>query len=62
MRTAHLDQLCRLIMSFVCLITSQCGFTAIMRAASNGHKDVVEILLRAGADLRLQDIVSLSSA
>ncbi|XP_067661962.1 ankyrin repeat domain-containing protein 50-like [Haliotis asinina] len=33
----------------------QCGRTAVMLAAENGHKDVVELLVDKGADLSLVD-------
>ncbi|XP_067661916.1 putative ankyrin repeat protein RF_0381 [Haliotis asinina] len=33
----------------------QCGRTAVMLAAENGHKDVVELLVEKGADLSLVD-------
>ena len=37
---------------------SQNGFTALVQAASGGHKDVVELLLDRGADLEAKDSVS----
>ena len=38
------------------------GHTALMKAASNGHPQVVEMLVRAGADLQLKDAVSATCA
>ena len=37
--------------------TSQDGATALVRAASRGHKDTVELLLDRGADLEAEDEV-----
>ena len=39
-------------------IILQYGYTAIMRAARNGHGDIVKKLLEVGSDLEVADIVS----
>ena len=31
------------------------GYTALMRAATEGHERVVDLLLRGGAEIELQD-------
>ena len=41
--------------------TSQAGGTALVRAASRGHKDTVELLLDRGADLQAKDRVSAAA-
>ena len=45
-----------IIHAHVCV--SQCGRTALMIAAENGHSDIVTVLLEAGANVNIQDHVS----
>ena len=40
------------------LLPLQCGVTALILAAINKHLDVVEALLKAGADVDLQNEVN----
>ena len=39
---------------------TQCGHTALYFATSDGHEDVVELLLQAKADPNLTDMVTLT--
>ncbi len=43
------------------LLFVQYGCTALMEAADNGHVEIVELLLKAGADINLKNHVNLFS-
>ena len=47
------------VRSVVTLFTLQFQFTSLMRAAEKGHKDVVSLLLSAGANIEAADEVIL---
>ena len=40
-------------------IAPQNGWTPLHRACSNGHKDVAEMLIEKGVEIRLQDNVRM---
>jgi hypothetical protein len=44
----------------VALWRSQRGYTALIRAAANGHTECVELLVNAGADTEAIDNVRMS--
>ena len=48
---------CFHILSTLCFILSQDGWTALMLASDSGHTDVVKLLLSSGAQVDLQDKV-----
>ena len=47
-----------LISNIICIVY-QYGYTALMVASRNGHKEVVKLLLDHGADINMQDNVSV---
>jgi len=47
-----------LIANIICIIYQE-GYTALIKASRDGHKEVVELLLDHGADTNMQDNVSV---
>ena len=48
------------VIASLIIICLQRGRTALHEAVSNGHQDVVRMLMKAGADVKTQDNVSTS--
>ena len=44
---------------YVCMLSSQDGFTPLYVASQNDHSQVAELLLRKGADVNLPNKVQL---
>ncbi len=46
-----------MILLFLLLLFLKHGDTALMFAASRGHKEIVELLVKSNADVNVKDIV-----